>query len=226
MVAIQEAGAGRVGLAQLEPSDREPLRRLFYRLSPETLYRRFMSPIVRPEQTRPDRLLDIDHRDREAIVAVDDGEIVGVARYVRQPGTQAAELAVVVADAWQGRGVATRLLAALAGQAAAMGIRRFTMIMQADNCPILRLVRRADPSARFDLSEGVYETTVPVAASTASIRGSIHRRPTSGHRRSDGEHQHQKTDCTRHKDSPKRMKLWRFREVLLIEVRIFGPFFY
>jgi RimJ/RimL family protein N-acetyltransferase len=163
MVAIQEAGAGRVGLAQLEPSDREPLRRLFYRLSPETLYRRFMSPIARPEQTRPDRLLDIDHRDREAIVAVDDGEIVGVARYVRQPGSDAAELAVVVADAWQRQGLATRMLAALARQASAVGIQRFTLTMLADNRPILRLVRRIDPSARLSISYGVCETTVPVA---------------------------------------------------------------
>jgi GNAT superfamily N-acetyltransferase len=123
-----------------------------------------MSPIVRPEQVRPDRLLDIDHRDREAIVAVDGGEIVGVARYYRQPGSEAAELAVVVADAWQRQGLATRMLAALAGRAAAVGIQRFTMIMQADNHPILRLVRRADPCARLAFSGGVYETTVPVAA--------------------------------------------------------------
>jgi RimJ/RimL family protein N-acetyltransferase len=164
MVAIREAGAGRVGLAQLEPSDAEPLRRLFYRLSPETLYRRFMSPIARPEQTRPDRLLDVDHRDREAIVAVEDGEIVGVARYVRRRGSDAAELAVVVADAWQRQGLATRMLAALARRASAAGIQRFTLIMQADNRPILGLVRRVDPSAKLALSYGVYETTVPVAA--------------------------------------------------------------
>jgi RimJ/RimL family protein N-acetyltransferase len=168
MVAIQDEGPSRVGLAQLEPSDREPLRRLFYRLSPETLYRRFMSPIARPEQTRPDRLLDIDHRDREAIVAVEDGEIVGVARYVRWPSSDAAELAVVVADAWQRHGLATRMLTALARQASAAGIQRFTLIMQADNRPILRLVRRVDPSARLSLSYGVYETTVPVAAWTQS----------------------------------------------------------
>jgi RimJ/RimL family protein N-acetyltransferase len=164
MVTIQEAASGRVGLAQLEPSDRESLRRFFYRLSPETLYRRFMSPIARPEQTRPDRLLDIDHRDREAIVAVDDGEIVGVARYVRQPGSDAAELAVVVADAWQHQGFATTMLGALAGQASGVGIERFTLIMQADNRPILRLLRRVDPSARLALSYGVYETTIPVSA--------------------------------------------------------------
>jgi GNAT superfamily N-acetyltransferase len=164
MVAIHEAQAGRIGLAQLEPSDREPLLRLFYRLSPETLYRRFMSPVARPEQVPVDRLLDVDHRDREAIVAVGDGEIVGVARYFRQPGSDTAEMAVVVADAWQRQGLATRMLGALAERASAVGIQWFTMTMLADNRPILGLVRRVDPSARLDLSHGVYETTVPVSA--------------------------------------------------------------
>lgn len=163
MVAIHETDGGRVGLAQLEPSDGESLRRLFYRLSPETLYRRFFSPIARLEQTRPERLLDVDHRDREAIVAIDDGEIVGVARYVRT-GSDEAEMAIVVADAWQRQGLATRMLAALADQASAAGMRRFSMMMLADNLPILRLLRRADPSAKLALSAGVYETTVPVAA--------------------------------------------------------------
>jgi GNAT superfamily N-acetyltransferase len=164
MVAIHKAQAGRIGLAQLEPSDREPLLRLFYRLSPETLYRRFMSPVARPEQVPVDRLLDVDHRDREAIVAVADGEIVGVARYFRQPGSDTAEMAVVVADAWQRQGLATRMLGALAERASAVGIQWFTMTMLADNRPILGLVRRVDPSARLDLSHGVYETTVPVSA--------------------------------------------------------------
>src|SRR4029077_18804311 len=86
MIAMESAAQGRVGLSRLERSDGEALRRLFHRLSPETLYRRFHSPVVYPEQTGPERLLDIDHRDREAVLAVVDGEIVGVARYFRQPG--------------------------------------------------------------------------------------------------------------------------------------------
>jgi GNAT superfamily N-acetyltransferase len=181
MVTIQQAGSGRVGLAQLEPSDGEALRRFFYRLSPETLYRRFMSPVARPEQVRPDRLLDIDHWDREAIVAVHEGEIVGVARYVRQAGSDEAELAVVVADAWQRQGVATRMLAALGELAAAACIHRFMMSMLADNRPILQLVRRGDPSARFALSSGVYETTVPVAAwqTIASLRPPLRPSPSA-----------------------------------------------
>ena len=163
MVAIDESAvAGGIQLAELQPSDREPLCRLFYRLSAESLYRRFMSPVQRPDQTHPDRLLNVDHRDREAIVALDQGEIVGVARYARQGGSEAAEIAVVVADAWQRQGIATRLLAALARRALEVGIRRFNLTMLADNLPMLALLRRVDPSARLALSWGVYETTVPV----------------------------------------------------------------
>jgi len=162
-----EAGAAagardKVQLARLEPSDGESLRRFFYRLSPETVYRRFMSPIARPEQAGPARLLDVNHRDREALLGVVDGEIVGVARYARRPGTDTAELAVVVADAWQRQGLATWMLAALAEVASGAGIRHFTLIMQADNGPVLGLVRRLYPSASLALSQGVYEGTVPV----------------------------------------------------------------
>src|SRR5712691_1371214 len=106
MVEIQSAASGCIGLALLEPGDGPALRRLFYRLSPQTLYRRFHSPVVRPEQTHPERLLDVDHHDREAVVALVDGEIVGVARYARWKGTSRADLAVVVADDWQRQGLA------------------------------------------------------------------------------------------------------------------------
>lgn len=162
MVSIEAGARGHVQLARLEPSDGEPLRRFFYRLSPETVYRRFLSPIARPEQAGPERLLDVDHRDREALVGVVDGEIVGVARFARWPGTDAAELAVVVADAWQRQGLATRMLAALAGVASSAGIRRFTLTMQADNGPVLGLVRQLYPSASLAFAQGVYEATVPV----------------------------------------------------------------
>ncbi len=162
MIAIEQATAGHVELARLERSDGERLRRLFYRLSPETIYRRFLSPIVRPEQARPESLLDVDHHDREAVVAVVDGEIVGVARYHRWPGTDAAELAVVVADAWQRQGLATRMLTGLAQLASDAGVETFTMTMQADNVPVLSLLRRLHPPARPSLEGGFFEAAIPV----------------------------------------------------------------
>ena len=152
----------QVQVARLERSDGEALRRFFFRLSRESVYRRFLSPIVRPEQAHPERLLDIDHWNREALVGLIDGEIVGVARYARQPGTNKAELAVVVADAWQRRGIASLLLTALAETARAAGIQAFTVAMHADNGPVRGLMRRMKPSARLVLADGLLEGTLPL----------------------------------------------------------------
>jgi len=162
MMAIQAAGVGHVGLARLEKTDRSQLRRFFFRLSPETLYRRFHSPIVRPEQARPDRLLDIDHHDREAVVAVLDDEIVGVARYARHAGTDSAEVAVVVADGWQRQGLATRMCSVLSELALNEGVRQFTLSMQSDNLAVLRLARRLYPDATLSHSQGMCEAVVPL----------------------------------------------------------------
>jgi GNAT superfamily N-acetyltransferase len=164
MLDLEAASTGQVALVRLEPSDGELLRRLFYRLSPETIYRRFLSPLARPEQARPERLLDLDHRDREAVAAIVDGEIVGVARYFRWPERAAAEIAVVVADDWQGQGIGTRMLARLAGLARAVGVERFTVTMQADNRKALGLLRRFSSDARLVHNQGIYETTIPLGS--------------------------------------------------------------
>ena len=163
MVAIETGVAGQTRLARLERSDGPELRRFFYRLSPETIYRRFHSPLARPEQAQPRRLLDLDHHDREAVVAVLDGEIVGVARYARRSGADIAEVAVVVADEWQRHGLATRMLGALADLAEPVGIRHFALTMQADNRAALHLLRRFYPDAVLTHAQGIYEATVPVA---------------------------------------------------------------
>jgi RimJ/RimL family protein N-acetyltransferase len=162
MISMLTAAAGHVGLARLEPSDGEALRRLFFRLSPESLYRRFHSPIARPEQAHPERLLDIDHHDREAVVAVVDGEIVGVARYARWSGSDRADLAVVVADEWQRQGLATRMLSALAARARLAGIKDFTATVQGDNQPALGLLRRFRPLEHVTFSDGICDMMLPV----------------------------------------------------------------
>jgi len=162
MIAMQAAAAGHVSLARLERSDGEALRRLFFRLSPETVYRRFHSPIVRPEQAHPERLLDINHSDREAVVAVVDGEIVGVARYARWRDSDRADLAVVGADDWQRQGVATRMLSGLADLAASAGIQNFTATVQGDNKAALGLLRRFRPFEQTTFSQGVCELLLPV----------------------------------------------------------------
>jgi GNAT superfamily N-acetyltransferase len=105
----------RVLIRPITPDDREALRAGFERLSDESRYRRFMSPIPRLTDGQLDYLTRIDHHDHEALAAVDstgDGGIVGVARFVRS-GEAEAEPAIVVADDWQGKGLGTALLEAL-----------------------------------------------------------------------------------------------------------------
>jgi GNAT superfamily N-acetyltransferase len=162
-------------LAQLEPGDGEPLRRLWSRLSPETRYRRFMSPLVSLEEALLERLLDVDHSNREAIVAVVEGEIVGVARYARRESRpDAADLAVVVADGWQRQGVATRLLSALAARATQAGIVGFEVMTLAGNPAARGLLHRLWPAARLALSDGVLSGTVAIAGGDVNGSATFH----------------------------------------------------
>jgi RimJ/RimL family protein N-acetyltransferase len=162
MVEIEAATGGRPGLATLEVSDGDALTRLFYRLSPESVYRRFFSPLSNPDQLRAS-MARLDHHDREAVAAVEGGEVVGVAQYSRAPGARHADLAIVVADDWQGQGLGTRLVAALADRAAAEGIDGFTVDIQGDNHRALRLFKRVAPGARLAFSAGVGEGVIPLS---------------------------------------------------------------
>jgi GNAT superfamily N-acetyltransferase len=122
----------------IQAGDRDRLRDSHERLSPETRYRRFLA--VKPHLTKADvrYLVDIDGHDHVALVATlpeaEGGPIVGVARFIRIPDEPvAAEVAIVVDDALQGRGVGTELLARLADEAVARGVCRFRATMLADS---------------------------------------------------------------------------------------------
>lgn len=124
----------------IEARDRGALASAFSQLSEESRYLRFFSAVPELSPRTLDYLTVVDHRDHEALVAIDpvsrDG--VGVARYVRT-GPSVAEPAVVVADAWQHRGVARLLLAELARRARGVGIRTFDASILASNARALAL---------------------------------------------------------------------------------------
>jgi RimJ/RimL family protein N-acetyltransferase len=114
-------------------------------LSEQSRYRRFHSVMPRLEAQMLTYLTDIDHHDHEALVAVapGSGDIVGVARFIRDTAIpDTAELAIVVADAWHRRGLGTLLIRQLAQRAGQVGIDHFTAEILAENAPTLALVRR------------------------------------------------------------------------------------
>jgi RimJ/RimL family protein N-acetyltransferase len=129
----------------IEPGDRDLLRAGFEQLSEHSRYMRFQAPLASLTDKQLAYLTDVDHHDHEALVAVEptdaDGDIVGVARYVRVNG-DVAECAIVVADEWQDRGVATELLDRLVERAREEGIDRFTALVLAQNTEAVRLLER------------------------------------------------------------------------------------
>jgi GNAT superfamily N-acetyltransferase len=143
--------AGREAILRpLRVEDRQRLIDAFYRLSKESRYRRFFAPVQELSDESLAYLVDIDHHDHEAIVALDPAsdDLVGVARYVRQAqGSDRAEAAVVVADDWQRQGLGRALLEHLARRAREEGIARFTALVQADNRRALDLLSEIGPTS-------------------------------------------------------------------------------
>ena len=145
--------AGRVLLrdgtaATLRPAredDRERIRELLARVSDTSLMRRFFAGESR--EAAVDSLLQVGPPDRRYTLVVLAGDpenprIVASGTYVREEGTDdTAEVAFLVEDAYQGRGLGTLLLERLALVAARHGIRRFVAWTQPDNHRMLEVFR-------------------------------------------------------------------------------------
>ena len=150
----------------VRPDDAPLFCRLWDRLSPETVYRRFHAPLRLPPADAH-RLVEVDHDLREALVAVVGGEVVGVARYDRSPtDPRTADVAVVVEDAWQGVGVGRQLLAELTALAGRRGVRTLNADVQADNDRVVGLVRRLLPGAVLTPDHGVYTVQSPLPSAS------------------------------------------------------------
>jgi RimJ/RimL family protein N-acetyltransferase len=127
--------------------------------SRRTLYRRYQGGA--PTGVRLAYLFEVDYVDHFVWVVTDgmDGPVVADARFIRDeddPGS--AEVALTVADTYQGRGIGTLLLVALAVAARADGIKRFHAQVLADNRPARVLGDKVN--ARWEQEEpGVITTT-------------------------------------------------------------------
>jgi GNAT superfamily N-acetyltransferase len=127
----------------VEPGDKDLIRAGFDRLSDESRYRRFLTPMLELGQPMLRYLTEVDHHDHDAMVAVDpdSGEGVGIARFVRTGTSNNAEVAVTVVDDWQGRGLGTILLELLAERAREQGIETFSALTLTTNTEMLSLLR-------------------------------------------------------------------------------------
>ena len=151
----------------MHADDVDRLRRLFFRLSPETVHLRFFQAVKQPSEKMLHHLAEVDHERRQAIVAVDEhDEIVAVARYDRVDGTTAlAEVAIVVEDAWQGHGVGKLLLRRLTVDALEHDVHMLTATALGENRRVLALVHHIAPAVHSHLDHGEWYLDIPLDAS-------------------------------------------------------------
>jgi len=150
-----------VAIRPVEPADAYALLRMFDRLSPESIYHRFFSPMPRPRRAALLHLAGLDHELHEALVATMGREIVAVARYDARPEETDAEVAVIVEDEWQDRGLGTRLLHRLARLGARRGLVAFRATVLGENRRALPFLRRLSPDAEVLFRDGEYQVYAP-----------------------------------------------------------------
>jgi acetyltransferase len=129
----------------IRPEDAELERAFVDGLSEQTRYFRFFYRLAELTPSMIARFTQVDY-DRElalvALVNVDDAQaFVGVARYIANPDRTSAEFAVVVADAWQRRGVARVLMRGLIVCAKRRGFEQLVGTILRVNEPMLEFVR-------------------------------------------------------------------------------------
>jgi RimJ/RimL family protein N-acetyltransferase len=159
----------KIHLRPIEAADKDRLSEALGRLSQETIRRRFFAAKPRFTTGELRYLTEVDghnHLALAAFLAGDPETIAGVARCVRLPDTSdTAEFAVVVGDAYQGRGLGTLLARELATAARAAGIRRFAATMLSDNLAVRRVM--ATITAHLELERmdgGLREVVIDLAA--------------------------------------------------------------
>lgn len=135
----------------IRPDDLERERAFILGLSPASRYARMMCAMREPPAELLDRFVHVDYRDAMALVALSGApegtegspeQFIAVARYASLPAGRECEFAVAVSDAWQRRGVGTRLLRMLLDYAAALGFERTRGLLFAGNEGMRHLAQR------------------------------------------------------------------------------------
>jgi GNAT superfamily N-acetyltransferase len=150
-----------IELRELNASDGAVLDEVFAGMSDESRFLRYLTPMptLHPQARRV--LTAVDGCCHVAVVAYADGKAIGLARLVGQGGRR-AEFAVEVVDAWQGRGIGTKLGLWIRDRAAALGFTDLVAEVSAENGRALALTRKVFPDHVTRREGTVIIFTIPV----------------------------------------------------------------
>jgi acyl-CoA synthetase (NDP forming)/GNAT superfamily N-acetyltransferase len=163
---VVASDGGVVHLRPILPSDADALVAFHARLSERTRYLRYFGPYPYISPRDLARFTTVDHCSRVAFIALLGDEIIAVGRYEGLPGSdgkepaegtppESAEIAFVVRDDHQGRGLGSILLEHLAAAARERGLRRFEAEVLVENHQMVRVFRDAGYQVSREFDEGV-----------------------------------------------------------------------
>lgn len=148
-----DVDGSRLTLRPVLPTDAPALDAFVRGLSDRSAYHRFHGPRYRLSGAELAYLVKVDHRERETLVVTEParGEVIAFGQYVGldhpDDPDAAADMALAVTDAWQGRGLGRTLARRLLAAAADAGFTVVTASILADNRPALALADRFGPHA-------------------------------------------------------------------------------
>lgn len=152
---------GRAAVVRgIRPADRDAFLAFHAGLSEESRYFRYFTARRKLPERQVRHFVDVDQRDHAGIVTLVDGAIVGHALYDRLDDPDEAEVALEVADDFQGHGVGTAMLAELARTAGRAGIRRFVAHVLPSNQRMLQVFRDLGFAEHARFEDGVVRVRV------------------------------------------------------------------
>lgn len=151
-------------LRPIRPEDRDAFLGFHAALSEESRYLRYFTARRKLPEHEIRHFTQVDQRDHAGIVALVDGDLVGHALYDRLAADPTeAEVALEVADTFQGHGVGTAMLAELAALAAGAGVRRFVAHVLPTNQRMLEVFRHLGFEEHARYEDGVVRVEVQLA---------------------------------------------------------------
>ena len=167
-----------VELGRVDLQDRERLLNGFKRISKKTNIARFHTFKKQFTEDEIQYLLTLDNVNQLAVGAIDP-EIkdvgIGLARYVRsEPESAEAEVAIIIIDAYQGKGLGKLLYTELMKQAYRNNIRTFINYVKKDNLAMIQLLKSLGAIKRFEY-EQVFEFSVDLPSALARLNASEER---------------------------------------------------
>ncbi|MER7247351.1 GNAT family N-acetyltransferase [Kribbella sp. NPDC000426] len=155
-------------LRPITPSDADLLVSFYARVSEQSKYYRFFAPYPQLSERDVTRFTTVDYHDRLALIVTVGDEMIGVGRYERT-GRRTAEVAFLIEDAHQGRGLGQLFLEHLAQAARENGIHRFVAEVLPDNRKMITVFAEAGYKVAREFEDGVIVVEFDIAPTDTSF---------------------------------------------------------